>query len=408
MPGRKLPSVSHRVYSQRMNASHYRLLTQLLSQPTAPFREQQVMNFVTGFLKHNAIPFFSDPAGNIVIGSPSVAAYRALLKTRGAEPVRLFIAHMDHPGFHGQRWLSPTRLLVKWHGGSPIQHLRNGRMWLANSDGVVGEARLARAKLLRTRHAIDSAELRLARPLSPQPAAESLYGGFRFRAPVWRHGKRLYTHVADDLIGVFAVLATAHAHFRSKHGKRTPFVGLLTRGEEVGFIGVIAHLELGWLAKARRPLLAISLETSRTLPSAIIGKGPVVRLGDRRTVFDAGALRVLSDLAEKLLAGRHQRRVMDGGTCEATAAIAWGLPAIGISVPLGNYHNQGFEGGPDCAGDNGPAPEFVHIDDINGLLLLCRGLMQPGLAWTDPWSSLRIKLRTNFGRYRRLLANVLN
>lgn len=362
------------------------------------------MDFVSGFLKRNAIPHFSDPAGNIVIGSPSVSAYRALLRNRGAEPIRVFIAHMDHPGFHGQHWLSPTRLQVKWHGGSPTQHLRHSRLWLANADGLVGEARLVRAKLLRTRHAIDSAELRLAQPLSPIPVAHSLYGGFRFRAPVWRSGKRLYTQVADDLIGVFGVLATAHAHFRSKRGKRTPFVGLLTRGEEVGFIGAIAHLELGWLAQARRPLLAVSLETSRTLSNAVIGKGPVVRLGDRRTVFDAGALQVLSDIAEQLLPGRHQRRVMDGGTCEATAAIVWGLPAVGISVPLGNYHNQGFEGGPDCGGENGPAPEFVDIDDIDGLLTLCLGLLQPGMAWADPWLKQRIKLRANFTRYRGLLA----
>ena len=388
-----------------MNAAHYRLLTQLLSRPTAPFREQQVMDFVSSFLKRNAIPYFSDPAGNIVIGTPSASAYRALLRTQGAEPVRLFIAHMDHPGFHGQRWLSPTRLQVEWHGGSPIQHLRHSRMWLANADGMVGEARLVRATLLRSRHAMDSAELRLARPLSAMPSADSLYGGFRFRAPVWRSGKRLYTQVADDLIGVFAVLAMARAHFRGKRGKRAPCIGLLTRGEEVGFIGAIAHLELGWLAKARRPIVAISLETSRTLPNAVLGKGPVVRLGDRRTVFDAGALQVLSDLAEKLLPGRHQRRVMDGGTCEATAAIAWGLPAIGISVPLGNYHNQGFEGGPDCAGENGPAPEFVHLDDIDGLLSLCRGLLQPRLAWADPWLTQRLKLRANFARYRGLLAS---
>lgn len=388
-----------------MNALRYRLLTQLLSRPTAPFREQQVMDFVSGFLKRNAIPFFSDPAGNIVIGSPSATAYRSLLNTRGAEPVRFFIAHMDHPGFHGLRWLSPTRLQGKWHGGSPIQHLHNSRLWLANAEGLVGEARLVRAKLLRTRHAIDSAELRLVKPLTPLPAAESLYGGFRFRAPVWRNGKRLYTQVADDLIGVFAILATAHTHFRGKHVKRTPFIGLLTRGEEVGFIGAIAHLELGWLAKARRPVLAISLETSRTLPNALIGKGPVVRLGDRRTVFDAGALQVLANIAEKLLPGRHQRRVMDGGTCEATAAIAWGLPAIGISVPLGNYHNQGFEGGPDCAGENGPAPEFVHLEDIEGLLTLCRGLLQSGLGWADPWLDQRIRLRNNFARYRGLLAS---
>lgn len=386
-----------------MNNRLYRTLTQLLSRPTAPFREQQVLGYAQSLLQRAHIPHFVDPAGNLVVGCASPAAYRALLRQPGKEPVRLFIAHMDHPGFHGERWLSSGRLLVKWHGGSPVKHLRGSRVWLADDNGVVAEGRIERARLLPSRHAIDSAEVRLVRPpAEPCPATE-LYGGFRFRAPVWRSGKRLYTQVADDLVGVFAVLATALALNSGKKRARPPFLGLLTRGEEVGFVGAIAHFELGWLERARRPVVAISLETSRTLPNAFIGKGPVVRLGDRRTVFDPGCLHILSQVAEQELPGKHQRRVMDGGTCEATAAIAWGLPAIGISVPLGNYHNQGLEGGPDCTGPDGPAPEFVHLDDIDGLLKLCRGLMQAGLAWAEPWKKQRRRLQSNLRRYKKHL-----
>jgi hypothetical protein len=209
--------------------------------------------------------------------------------------------------------------------------------------------------------------------------------------------------VADDLVGVFAVLATALSLYSGTRRAHPPFLGLLTRGEEVGFVGAIAHFELNWRKRARRPIVAISLETSRTLPNALIGKGPVVRLGDRRTVFDPGCLHILSEVAEQALPGKHQRRVMDGGTCEATAAIAWGLTAIGISVPLGNYHNQGFEGGQDCSADEGPAPEFVHLDDIDGLLKLCRGLMQKDLLWSTPWKEQRRKLQRNLRQYADLL-----
>jgi putative aminopeptidase FrvX len=388
-----------------MNTRLYSLLTQILSRPTAPFREQQVMNYARSVLQQARIPHFSDPAGNIVVGCASPAAYRTLLRRPSKEPVRLFIAHMDHPGFHGVRWLSSRRLLVKWHGGSPIKHLRGSRVWLANDTGSVGEGQIARATLLASRHAIDTAEILLDRPPPAAQVAASLYGGFRFRAPVWRAGKRIYARVADDLIGVFAVLATALTLYSGNKNKRVqpPFLGLLTRGEEVGFVGAIAHFELDWRKRARRPVVAISLETSRTLPKALIGKGPVVRLGDRRTVFDPDCLHVLSEVAQQVLPGRHQRRVMDGGTCEATAAIAWGLPAIGISVPLGNYHNQGFEGGQDCANKEGPAPEFVHLDDIDGLLKLCRGLMRPGLSWAKPWKALRHRLLLNMQRYACLL-----
>jgi len=386
-----------------MNTRLTRLLTQLLSRPTAPFREQQVINFSRSILLRAGIPHFSDPAGNLVIGCASPAAYRTLLQQPSMEPVRLFIAHMDHPGFHGVRWLSSRRVLVKWHGGSPVKYLRGSRVWLANDNDIVTEGRIAHATLLPSRHAIDSAEILLERPLLEVQAASSLYGGFRFRAPVWRAGKRLYAQVADDLIGVFAVLATALALNSGKRRARPPFLGLLTRGEEVGFVGAIAHFELNWREHARRSVVAISLETSRTLPNALIGKGPVVRLGDRRTVFDPGYLHILSEVAARELPGRHQRRVMDGGTCEATAATAWGLPAIGISVPLGNYHNQGFEGGQDCVNKDGPAPEFVHLDDIDGLLKLCRGLMHPGLPWAEPWKEQRHKLLLNRRRYTALL-----
>src|SRR5262249_14112773 len=146
-----------------------------------------------------------------------------------------------------------------------------------------------------------------------------------------------------------------------KSKKKQPFIGLLTRAEEVGFIGAIGHFELGWVQKALRPVICVSLETSRALPGAEIGKGPVVRLGDRTTVFDSSSLKIFSDLAAKTLPDKHQKRVMDGGTCEATAATVYGLPCVGISIPLGNYHNQSFEGGPDSAGPLGPAPEFVHL-----------------------------------------------
>src|SRR6185437_14124322 len=133
---------------------------------------------------------------------------------------------------------------------------------------------------------------------------------------------------------------------------------------------------------------------------AEIGKGPVVRLGDRYTVFDSGALRIFSELALKRLPDKHQRRVMDGGTCEATAATVYGIPCVGISVPLGNYHNQSFEGGPDSRGDLGPAPEFVHREDIAGLQELCRALLEPKVAWSAPWSAKHKEFREALKKYQ--------
>lgn len=390
-----------------MNSRQLQRLFTLLSQPTAPFREHLVARCALELLERHAIPHFCDPAGNVVIGCRSTGEYRKLLRQQHREPARLFIAHMDHPGFHGLRWLSPRRLLATWHGGSPVKGLRGSPVWLADRTGNIGTGELVRSRLLASRHALSEVEIRVGPKFPAAYHATGLFGGFRFRSPVWQSGQLLHAQAADDLVGVFAILETALHVFRNRRRASPPFLGLLTRGEEVGFVGAIAHFELGWLQEGKRACVAISLETSRALPNARIGQGPVIRLGDRRTVFHAGYLQLLSSVAERALPEKHQRRVMDGGTCEATAATAWGLPAIGISVPLGNYHNEAFPR-PDStgrrSGERGrPAAEYVHLDDVDGLLTLCRAMMQPELPWADAWQPVRTRLRQNGRRYRPLL-----
>lgn len=386
-----------------MKSDQIDLLTTLLSQPTAPFREEHVAATIMRVLDASEVPYFDDPAGNLIVGAGSKAAYLRLLRAKSKEPARVFIAHMDHPGFHGARWKRSNVLSIQWHGGSPVKHVNGARVWLANEHGVVMHGVLRNVKLHKLGYAIDRADVHIAKAElpSPRPAADSLYGGFAFRKPVWQQGKTIYTKAADDLIGVFCIVATALELHRKKSA--APFIGLLTRAEEVGFIGALAHFELGWLQKAQRPVVCVSLEASRTLPGALVGHGPVVRLGDRRSIFSSNGMQLLGELAEKTLPKKHQRRVMDGGTCEGTAATAYGFPTIAMSVPLGNYHNQGFEGGPDCKKLQGPAPEFVHLDDIDGQLKLCLQLMRPGLNWSDPWRGLRGRLQKNLRAYRRLL-----
>ncbi|NBT58958.1 hypothetical protein EBT16_09270, partial [bacterium] len=78
---------------------------------------------------------------------------------------------------------------------------------------------------------------------------------------------------------------------------------------------------------------------------------------------------------------------------------------VGISIPLGNYHNQGFEGGPDCRGREGPAPEFVSLSDIKGMLALCEGLLEEGLPWQDPWAEKRKLFSSYLEEGKPLLAS---
>ena len=389
-----------------MQQEHEQLLMALLSQPTAPFREMFVTRWVTAVLAQHAIPYFIDPIGNIVVGATSLTDYRRLLRETSSEPLRVFIAHMDHPGFHGVRWLAPTVLQIRWHGGSPTKLLRGSRVWLTTAAGWTGEGVLGNIKLHPKGYAIGTAEVQVKASLrmDGRPAAKQLFGGFQFRKPVWKSGSKLYTQAADDLVGVFCIVATALEVFgKRRQQQRPPFIGLLTRAEEVGLVGAVGHLEAGYLQAARRPVVCVSLEASRTLPGAVVGKGPIVRLGDRRTPFQADYLQVLTELAESVLPKQHQRRIMDGGSCEGSAAMAYGLPTIALAVPLGNYHNQGLEGGPDCRGVNGPAPEFVHIEDIEGQRQLCVALMTAQLPWNRPWHKVKSRLQENYRAYQKLL-----
>lgn len=383
---------------------HLDLLKNILQQPAAPFFETHVAKCVSEYLDKARLPYFYDPAGNLVIGVNNKQAYQQLLQKKAKEPVRLFIAHMDHPGFHGVKWNNKNQLLIRWYGGSPVKHLSGSKVWLANEEGELIHGQLSNIKLHQSKLSIDTAIVRFkelpdnVRKLK----ARSLFGGFAFRSHVWTNRKRLYTRAADDLVGVFCITAMAIELYRNQK-RNMPFIGLLTRAEEVGFVGAVRHLNLGWLKKARRPVVCVSLEASRHLPGAEIGKGPIVRQGDRRTTFESNALQVLSEMAKRILPDRHQRRVMDGGACEATATTAWGLPTIGITLPLGNYHNQGMDGGMDCPREHGPAPEFVHLDDIEGELKLCRALMSTGLTWDDPWTGLRRRLEKISSKYNKLI-----
>lgn len=391
-----------------MNKAQFFLLKQILSQPTAPFREDRVIGLVCSLLEKNKVPHFQDIAGNIIVGARSEQHYLRVIKKRSKEPLRVFVAHMDHPGFHGKKWVSDNQLEIKWHGGSPTKHVSRAKVWVALTEDSVTPGSLEQVRISKHGYSIDTATVKLDRKDLPDklPAAKSLYGGFDFKSPVWTSGKRIYTRAADDLAGVFCILSLAMKIYSgAKKPVDSGFIGLLTRAEEVGFVGAIAHFELGLLQQANRKIFCVSLEASRTLPGAIIGKGPVIRLGDRRTVFDPGGSQILSTLAQKALPGKHQRRIMDGGSCEGTAATTYGIPVIAMSVPLGNYHNEGFEGGQGCKHHGGPAPEFVHADDVQGQLKLCQALMSKGLPWANPWQKVQSRLQNNHAQYNKLLFN---
>jgi endoglucanase len=127
-----------------------------------------------------------------------------------------------------------------------------------------------------------------------------------------------------------------------------------------------------------------------------VGKGPVVRLGDRSGPFDPRAVALVTGAARQLgeqgLA--YQSALMAGGTCEATAFGAFGYRAGGIALPLVAYHNQG---------PRGVAPEEVDVRDLEGAVSLIAAVAERAGSGVDDIDLLRNELVRNSEEGRQKL-----
>src|SRR5256885_3653102 len=137
---------------------------------------------------------------------------------------------------------------------------------------------------------------------------------------------------------------------------------LLTRAEEEGFIGAIAASKEPKLLRKSDRIIAI--ETSAMQPYAPQGKGAIVRIGDRTSVFNSALSYFITqkaeDLKKKDRSFQYQRALMPGGTCEATVYDVYGFVAGSICVALSNYHNM------DTA-KRRIGPEYIDVGDWNNM-----------------------------------------
>jgi endoglucanase len=121
-----------------------------------------------------------------------------------------------------------------------------------------------------------------------------------------------------------------------------------------------------------------------------IGGGPIIRVGDRTSVFDSVATAHLQEAA-KAAGITHQRALMQGGTCEATAYALYGYRTAAMCVALGNYHN--------CGPGDRIAPEYVSVEDTLGMARLCVSAATSTPA--DPLADLRGRLEKRGAEHRR-------
>ncbi len=317
------------------------ILTRLAAQPAVAYWENGVAAVVQSVLGEAGLEAQVDQFGNILA--------RVGGKNSNAPPLAL-VAHMDHPGFEAVEARGSDLVAdvlggvpaAALHAGVPVQVLLDdGRRMPAVTTGRWGGDD-SQQVLIRLD---EPAELKLPRPVVFDLVDFELDDDLiRMRA-------------ADDLAGCAAILAALGELATSP--PPGDVYGVFTRAEEVGLVG--ARL----LAESRnlpQDALIVSVESSRVLPGAEQGGGPVIRVGDAAMTFHADAEAALVRARESLRAGdsgvQVQRQLMSGGVCEASAFAHYGYRTTGIAFPLGNYHNAAPQGGVEA--------EYIDVNDFMG------------------------------------------
>src|SRR5919112_1304809 len=332
------------------------LVEDLLALPTAPFVEDLPARFVLE--RASGVPGLEagrDAAGNVVLRAG-----------RGGRPPLVLVAHLDHPGFAIEA-VEDGRATLAFRGGVPAGVARAGSPLLFFRPGETEPTGTGRLRVPK------EADGRLRGGTALIDEGEAPEGGYA----VWGfpgvrvRPKTIEARACDDLLGVAAVVAALEGAARSGDGP--PVMGLLTRAEEVGLLGALEAARLGTVPQ---DALVLSLECSKALADAPQGGGVVVRVGDRATIFDPALSAALVERASRVGGLRWQRKLMDGGVCEASAFGAAGWRASGLAVPLANYHNNADDG-------SGIAPESVLVEDFLAEVRLLEALVAEPVELPD-------------------------
>lgn len=346
-------------------------LQRLLSQPTAPFHEGFVSAFLGQELRNADIDFSLDEYGNIIAGSLD------------HEPAVACVAHMDHPGFEIVDG-GNEKAVADWFGGVDAKYFTGARVVIYNREsGAIRARGFIKGIARNPQGRVEKMNLSVTGSVEPGD-----FGTWDL-VPFRRRGDTIFTKGADDLVGCAVILVLLKT--LKERGMGGVVRGVFTRAEEQGFIGTLGMIRSGSVSPTAK---IISVETSKALAGVVLGGGPVIRLGDRASMFHHQMILfmdyVARDMKEKDLSFAFQRRVMDGGTCEATPYQLRGYMAGGIAVPLHNYHNQG---------KTRIGAEGVHLKDVEGAVRLLVELAGRMDEFDTPMTNTLERFETSWQKY---------
>lgn len=319
------------------------LFRRLTSVPTAPFREAAVSKKALEWIREH----LGARAGVRRLRGGYVVSYRGA----GAGPALCLAAHLDHPAFDLVK-VTKAGASARLRGGLP-PHLLAGATVEAFPKVPKDNRPLARG-VIGPRPDKDGGLWTIKWSQAPRPGVKLDFAVLAL-VPCEVKDGWLRSRSVDDLLGCAISLEALRRLAKAR--AKVNLTVLLNRAEEVGFVGALDMIRSGALSPRDSYL---SIESSRELPGSKPGKGPTIRLGDKATAFDPNLTALLDEAGDSLRkrGGKVQRLRLTGGTCEATAYLAFGFEAGGVAVPLVNYHN-GW-------GADAVAPEMVRLADVEG------------------------------------------
>ncbi len=363
-----------------MDRQAEKLLLELTSLPTASGREQRVIAYIERWIRRRkTVTIKRDRFGNL------------LLQRRGAKLDRplIFAAHMDHPAFVVTD-VTGRQVTAEFRGGVDDAYFK-GAVLLHHGDNAPQRGRIVR--MSRPNGPKSDRVVAVKFTQTPNASAGDVMT-WALPPSVIRRG-RLHAPACDNLAGVAAALSAFGQLL--KRAAATEVGVLLTRAEEVGFIGALGVCRSKLIPKRAR---IVVLENSRSFADSPLGGGPIVRVGDRASTFDPQLTRQLGAIAAQLAARdktfNWQRKLMTGGTCEATAYQEMGYTAACLCLPLRNYHNMNSD-------TQRIAPESIDVTDFTNLVKL---LTATAAQLDDPQTTppLRARLDELFASRRNLLS----
>jgi len=330
------------------DAAHcLQIARELLEQPTAPYKEELPRAHIRAFAQQRpGLMLSEDAAGNMLLKYEGAAA--------SSRSPLVLVAHLDHPGFE-ITGVQGEIVELAFLGGVRAGHAQPGQRVEFFEMGVATPTGKGELVSVKEKESLEGASARVTE-------GRAIAGGFA----MWDfpgfsiENETIVTRCCDDLLGAAAALCTLDA-LSSLRPDSVSVWALFTRAEEVGFLGALEAIRLKTIPQ---DACVLSLECSKALGIAPQGEGVIVRVGDRSSIFDPELTEALRQSAETVRkenpSFKYQRKLMDGGSCEATAFCAHGYRSSGLTVPLGNYHNMANQDG----GPRGIGPENVKVNDF--------------------------------------------